>query len=482
MFSTQRQHYNEAGIDFSNPEWHGPLKALRYLSTSPPSPPPSPPIIGPMTNTDHYPGRPAIANNAKDHRDNLTMGNQDYQDKSWTESKNEQNMKLTQNQTRNHQKSPQKITAFNVGQYNQVKIRMLGKLNQQEKELIQKNEELAKMLGEVASLTNDIHEHTISLRKTKIKINYQSRYLCAMVEKGRLFRKQNLAMKNKIDGLPALKKVNEQQHEQIKVLTYNLKNWGELVLLVKKAETLNKALLRMVQTQGLSSPRNMDELSGFHPLSPRTPSSVASPIFHPLPPQTPSPMIRPWSPRTPRSVGSPFRYSKPLNPRARCFKSIKSPRRQFTDDEKGIINEKTGTPNQTRKMDARNNGFLAAEMKRKFAEACKENHVVSSTCFVKASLAVLETNNNSIAVNVVPTVFMSNSSLSSHQEPGDAKLMNVVEEDLKECDLSSYKQGKRDASGKDKMFSFDLHSTSSDETISLRSGFEDLESAVSPGK
>lgn len=478
MYSKQSQYGNEAGRNFSNHGWREPRKpkgvfvqfsstednirkdlGLRYLSSSTPSPPQySPPklTVNGSINNNHYSQRPPDASNAKEYRDNLSpVGNQQYQDKSWTKTKNDQIRNLTQNPTRNYQQSSPKIYAHNLKLYKQNKLRMLKKLNQQEKELGLKDQRVARMIAEVARLERGIHVSTVGLRNAKIKIKNQSRYIRAIFEKGRMLNTKNLQMKDDISGLEALKRENQQQKEQIQVMAYNLKNWGELVLLLKKAETLNKALRRMVKTEAFSSPRYTDNFTGFLPLSPPTTSSL----------------------------GSPYKHTKPLNPEASCFKSIthrNSPNIQLADDEKSIIKEKITNPNQARKIDTKNDDFFAAEMKRKFAEVCKEDNVVRRTFFVKVNLDVIKENDNSFAVKVALPVFMSNSSSSSHREPVNAKVMNFPGKDYRKYDLSSAKQSERDTEAENNQF--EALSLQNYETISQTFGFEDLYSAVSPEK
>jgi len=299
---------------------------------------------------------------------------------------------MTQNPNRVPQTS-QKMLAYNEKQHKKKMIRMQKKLKKQGVKLGLKDQEVVKMVAEVEHLKRGIHVNTIGIRNTKLKIMSQRRYVQEIVETIRMLHAKNMAIKEAVSGLGGLRKENEKQKKQMLELAYYCKNYEELVLLVREAEAMNEFLQRKVYIEA-SSPSQTRYIGN-------------------------SPGVLPNTYPTTGTLGTPFKH-KPLNPNASCFKSItphKYPSYRLADDEKGMIIEQKCNPNiKQRPVKIKTNSF-AAEMKRKFVEACREDQTLRSEVVVKVSLNVVQEKDNSIAVNVALSVLVTSASCSSDKSP-----------------------------------------------------------------
>jgi len=161
-------------------------------------------------------------------------------------------------------------------------------------------------------------------------------------------------------------------------------------LLVREAEAMNKSLKLMVYAEA-SSPTEMQYISnsgwGEHNMLP----CLGTP-------------------------GPSFKRAKPLNPQASCFKSL-SPRKKVLVKDKGNHN-KNQSPAKVK------SSFFAAEMKRKFAELCREDKKLRSKSLVNVSLNVVREKDNSVTVKVALPVMLTKYSPSSHK-PADDLSMNL---------------------------------------------------------
>jgi len=234
MYSDQPLDNKEAGRNFSNHVWHGPPKTPvreisvnRYRSSLPPCTPKSTSTessVNESINNNHYPKRTQDTSEAKDYRDKLhPTGNQEFRDKSYPQKKDSRK-RTTNNPTRTHHQSSQIMHAHNVKQHKQIKNRMVKKLNQQGVELGQKDQEVALMVTEVKRLQRGVNATTVELQNTKVKIKNHFRYISAILKTGRMLQAKNLAMKDLVSGLAALRKENKQQKERILELAYHCKN------------------------------------------------------------------------------------------------------------------------------------------------------------------------------------------------------------------------------------------------------------------
>jgi len=173
--------------------------------------------------------------------------------------------------------------------------------------------------------------------------------------------------------------------------------------MLREAESLNASLKRMVQDEAASNPRFTGNKTGLLPL---TPSGTTS-------------------------LGSPYKHKKSLNPEASCFKSMNHDKRHnhFTDDELTIIKEQICSP--TRKTQEKKPNSLVAEMKRKFAEACKEDGGMSSKVLVKVIINFVQENDDNVAVKVELPVLVLKSRRSSILQSEDNKMKDQVKDDRK---------------------------------------------------
>jgi len=343
--------------------------------------------------------------------------------------------------------------ARNAKQYKQIKSRMVRKLNQQEVELEQKDQEIARLVTEVERLQRVFQACTFELRETQIEVRKDFRYINAILETGQMLQADNMALKDLVSGLSDLRKENEKQKGRILELAYYCKSWGKIVTMLKEAEALNDSLRRMFPIEASSSPRYTCNFGVFFPSYRQATGPSGSPTS---------------------TSGSLYNHTKLLNPEASCFKSIthrQSPNTQFTDDEKSILNEHIGNPNQTPQRDTKKASFFESEMKRKFAETCKEDHDESWPNF-----------HDNFAVKVELPVFMPNSSRRSHEQPGNAKTMKLRGKDDRACDFTPAKQGKSGTAVEGHQFLVDAFLSPNDEKICQKFGFEDLYSAAAVKK
>jgi len=258
--------------------------------------------------------------------------------------------------------------------------RMHKNHNQKEIELELKDKKIARLMAEVARLKKCIHVSTLGIGNTKLKIRTQRMYTQETLKMLRLLEAKNLGIKRATSRLVDLRRVNEKQKRHILGLSYCRENYEELALMVRKAEAKNQYLRRMVFTQ--TSPGTPSRYLG---LSPRV------------------------LPRTYPGISSlPFKQTKPLNPKASCFKSNspKYPSIYHADDQKTMLKEKKESHNQKQKKSS----FFAAEMKRKFAEACREDKTSISEILVNVRLNVVLEYDKSVAVKVAISVTVTNAS------------------------------------------------------------------------
>jgi len=280
-------------------------------------------------------------------------------------------------------KKYQKVLASNEKKHIQIMSRMHKNHNQKEIELELKDKKIARLLAEVARLKKCIHVSTLGLGSTKLKIRTQHLYTQKILKMLRLMQVKNLRIKRATFRLADLRRVNENQKKHIQELTCCRENCEELALLVKKAEATNKYLKRMV----------------FNKTYPGTPTRYLGN----------SPRVFPRTYPGMSSSGLPFKKTKPLNPKASCFKSNtprKYPSIYHSDDQKTMLEEQKGNHNQKPKKFS----FFAAEMKRKFAEACREDKTSSSEILANVRLNVVLEKDNSVAVKVGISVTVTNAS------------------------------------------------------------------------
>jgi len=373
----------------------------RYWSSTPSSPPkwssPNSPAKGSI-NIKYYPQRSPNASKAEEH-----WG------KNYPIKKNHKNRHLTPKQKRIIQKSSQRGSGHNAKQHKQINNKTLEKITLQKVELELKDQQVARLVSEMARLQRGIYVYTIKLRSNKLKIIHQRKYIRDISERSLMLQRKNMAMKRVVSGLSELRKENQQQKELILKLAYHCENYKELVLLLKDAETMNESLRRMVRNEASSNPHYTGNYEGFIPLS---------------------------HPET-TSVQSPYRYAKSLNPKASCFKAItneKYPNIKFTDDEWATIKEQICSPNKTRKTEKLKpnhtmktekikTNFFAAEMKRMFAEACIEGPAISSKVLVKVQIDVVKENHNDAVKVALPVLVLKSPPSSEQQSPVADKVL-----------------------------------------------------------
>jgi len=256
--------------------------------------------------------------------------------------------------------------------------RMHKNHNPKEIELELKDKKITRLLSEIAQLKKCMHVSTIALGNIKLKMRTQRLYAQETIKMLRLLQAKNLGIKRATSRLEDLRRVNKKQQKHIQELTYCRENYDELTLLVRKAEARNKYLKRMV-LNGTSR-----YLGNSNVFSTRTYPGMST-------------------------SGLPFKQTKPLNPKASCFKSIsprKYPSTWLADGQKTMLKEQKGNHNQKQKKSS----FFAAEMKRKFAEACREDKTSSSEILVNVRLNVVLEKYNSVAVKVAICVTVTNAS------------------------------------------------------------------------
>lgn len=262
--------------------------------------------------------------------------------------------------------------------------------NHKEIELELKNKKIARLAAEVARLEKCIHVSTIGIGTTKLKIRAQHMYTQQRLKMLRLLQAKNLGIKRATCRLGDLRRVNEKQKKQIVELTYCRENYEKLLLLVSKAEAMNQYLKGMVYNKASSG----------------TQSRYLGNSTRVLPMTYPGMSIS----------GLPFKQTKPLNPKASCFKSIsprKYPRIYHADDQKAVLNEQKGNYDQQQRPVKKKSSFFAAEMKRKFAEACREDKKPCSKILVNVRLNVVLEKHNGVAVKAAIHVTVTNSSPKS---------------------------------------------------------------------